>query len=84
MLMQLFSFFVSMITFVSVFTIYHDPVILLAAALNVLYYIIYYFKMNKKGYEFNKKEGSSEYSDMKSCLNKYESVPHNALSHPQA
>ena len=56
MLMQLFSFFVSMITFVSVFTIYHDPVILLAAALNVLYYIIYYFKMNKKGYEFNKKE----------------------------
>ncbi len=55
-LMQLFSFCVSTITFVSVFTIYHDPVVLLAAVLNVFNYIIYYFKMNKKGYEFNKKE----------------------------
>lgn len=55
-LMQLFSFCVSVLTFVSVFVIYRDPVVLLAAALDVLNYIVYYFQMNKKGYEFNKKE----------------------------
>lgn len=55
-LMQLFSFFVSTLTFVSIFAIYRDPIVLLATVISVLNYIIYHFWANKKGYDFDKKE----------------------------
>lgn len=56
LLMQLFSFFVSILTFVSVFSFYFDPVVICATIINVIVYIVYYFKENKKKYDFEKKE----------------------------
>lgn len=55
-LMQLFTFCVSTIIFFCVFAIYNNAVILIAVAINVAIYILYYFVENKKKYEFDKKE----------------------------
>lgn len=54
--MQLISLLVNALTYTGVFAIYHDPVILLAVALDVLAYLFYYFRTNKRNYNFNKQE----------------------------
>lgn len=56
LLVQIFTFLVSLITFVFVFGFYHDAVILLAVGINVASYIVYYFIENKRKYAFDKKE----------------------------
>lgn len=56
LLTQLFSLIVSILTFVCIFTVYNDPVIICAAFINVAVYMIYYFKENRKKYEFEKRE----------------------------
>lgn len=55
-LVQLHSLIVNTCTFVCVFTVYKDLIIICAALINVAVYMIYYFKENKKRYEFEKKE----------------------------
>jgi len=55
-LTQLYSMIVSILTFLCVFTVYNDLLIICAAAINVVIYMIYYFKENKKKYEFEKRE----------------------------
>ncbi len=55
-MVQLHSLMVSILTFVCVFTVYNDLIIICAALINVVVYMIYYFKQNKKRYEFEKRE----------------------------
>lgn len=55
-LVQLHSMIVSILTFVCVFTVYNDVVIICAALINVAVYMIYYFRENRKKYEFEKRE----------------------------
>lgn len=55
-LVQLHSMIVSILTFVCVFTVYNDFIIISAAFINVVVYMIYYFRENKKKYEFEKRE----------------------------
>ena len=56
LLVQIFSFLINLITFVFVFGIYNDAVILFAVGINVASYIAYYFIENKRKYAFDKKE----------------------------
>lgn len=55
-LVQLYSLIVSILTFICVFTVYNDPVIICVAVINVVVYMIYYFRQNRKRYEFEKRE----------------------------
>lgn len=55
-LVQLHSMIVNILTFVCVFTVYNDFVIIGAAVINVAVYMIYYFRENRKKYEFEKRE----------------------------
>lgn len=55
-LVQLYSMIVSILTFVCVFTVYNNFVIICAAFINVAVYMVYYFRENKKKYEFEKRE----------------------------
>lgn len=55
-LVQLHSMIVSILTFICVFTVYNDLIIMIAALINVVVYMIYYFRENKKKYEFEKRE----------------------------
>lgn len=55
-LVQLHSMTVSILTFACVFTVYNDVVIICAAFINVAVYMLYYFRENKKKYEFEKRE----------------------------
>ncbi len=54
--MQVFSLVTNIIIFTSVFAIYNDALILVAVAINVIVFITYYFRANKKKYDFEKKE----------------------------
>lgn len=56
LLVQIFSFLINLITFIFVFGIYNDAVILFAVGINVASYITYYFIENKRKYAFDKKE----------------------------
>lgn len=53
---QLLSLLTNAVTYAGVFTLYHDPAILLAVVLDVSAYLFYYFHNNKKNYHFGKKE----------------------------
>lgn len=55
-LTQLHSMIVSILIFVCVFTVYNDFIIICAAFINVVVYMIYSFRENKKKYEFEKRE----------------------------
>ena len=57
-LTQFFIFFSSLLTFVCVFSVYNDLIILIAVSINVTNHTLYYFLQNKKIYEFNKKNES--------------------------
>lgn len=57
-LTQFFTFFSSLLTFVCVFSVYHDLIILIAVSINVANHTLYYFLQNKKIYDFNKKNES--------------------------
>ncbi len=56
LVMQIFSFLQSAIVGFTVFSIYGDPVILLACALSTLNYMLYFFWVNRKNYQFTKQE----------------------------
>lgn len=56
LVMQIFSFLQSTVVGGAVFTIYGDPVILLASALSTLNYMLYFFWVNKRNYQFTKQE----------------------------
>lgn len=55
-LVQLHSLIVNILIFVCVFTVYNDLIIICAAFINVVVYMIYYFRQNRKRYEFERKE----------------------------
>lgn len=55
-LVQLYLLIVSTFTFVCIFTVYNDLIIICAALVNVVVYMIYYFKQSRKRYEFEKRE----------------------------
>ena len=55
-LIQLYSLTASALTFLCIFTVYKDPIIICAVAINVVVYMTYYFRENKKKYEFEKRE----------------------------
>lgn len=54
--MQFFSLLTNCVTCSCIFTIYRDPVIIVAVFFCVAVYLFYYFRTNKKQYHFNKKE----------------------------
>lgn len=53
---QCFSFLSNGICFFSVMAIYRNPVLLIATAIDVSAYLIYYFGVNKRNYQFGKNE----------------------------
>lgn len=65
---QLMKFCGNAVAYIGVFTICHDPIVLMAVAFDVFVYLSYYFRQNKKQYDFNKKEEPyrrfSDYLDM--------------------
>ena len=54
--MQIITFIQSAVAGLAVFTIYGDPLILLACALSTLNYMVYSFRTGKKNYDFTKQE----------------------------
>lgn len=66
--MQFFSLLDNAITCSGIFTMYHDPVIITAVALCTVGYLLYYFRFNKKQYDFNKRE--EPYDRFKEYLNR--------------
>lgn len=56
LLTQLFTLLTSALTLSSVLAVYHDGFLLAAVSVNVLVYMIYYHRANKRKYEFDKKE----------------------------